>query len=192
MLMGPTTTEYVEKTSRGGWRITGTRVSLASVLEGYWSGQNAETIQQEYPTLSLELVYGAIAFYLGNRQELDEYLADNADAWRNRLDAVDADFVCVGHTHVPFHLDLGGTQIVNPGSVGQPRDGDPRCAYAVIENGRVEFRRVEYDIDATLRQMQEAGVSAQVLEWAESILRNGGGTSESPPDYSEWETDDRG
>jgi predicted phosphodiesterase len=105
---------------------------------------------------------------------LGEYLADDRESWMVRLQSVEADFVCVGHTHRQFHLDLGRTQVVNPGSVGQPRDGDPRCAYAVIENGEVQLRRVDYDIDATLRQMQASGIEGETLELAESILRTGG------------------
>jgi diadenosine tetraphosphatase ApaH/serine/threonine PP2A family protein phosphatase len=83
----------------------------------------------------------------------------------------------VGHSHVPFHLDLGRVQVINPGSVGQPRDGDPRCSYAVIENGRVEIRRVKYDIDATLRQMRASGVEGDVLAQAERTLRTGSALS---------------
>lgn len=118
--------------------------------------------------LKIMLVHGT------PRDPLDEYLGRDAAGWKSRLAGIDVDFVCVGHTHVPYHLQLEKTQIVNPGSVGQPRDGDPRCAYAVIEDGRVEFRRVEYDIDATLRHMREAGLSGPAFDIAETALRTGG------------------
>ena len=59
--------------------------------------------------------------------------------------AVDADLLIVGHTHLPIVRSHGSMQIVNPGSVGQPLDGDPRAAYAIWEDGRVTLRRVEYD-----------------------------------------------
>lgn len=117
------------------------------------------------------------SFYLVHgtpRDPMDEYLLDNEDAWAARLEGIEADFVCVGHTHVPFHLDLGRTQVINPGSVGQPRDGDPRASYAVIENGRVEIRRVEYDVEATLRHMRQSGINGEALELAEQTLRHGG------------------
>jgi len=112
------------------------------------------------------------------RDPLDEYLSKDADAWLSRLESVDVDFVCAGHTHIPFHLDLGRVQVINPGSVGQPRDGDPRCSYAVIENGTVEIRRVDYDIDATLEQMKETGIDSETLELAENVLRTGGRISD--------------
>ena len=114
---------------------------------------------------------------------LDEYLMGDSAAWRTRLKGFDCDFVCVGHTHVQFHLDLWvdrlqgeprRIQVINPGSVGQPRDGDPRAAYAIIENGEVTFRRVAYDIDATLKQMRYAGIDPWAIEFSENVLRNGG------------------
>ena len=93
---------------------------------------------------------------------------------RGRLENIDADFVCVGHTHIPFHLDLGRCQVLNPGSVGQPRDGDPRAAYAVIEDGRVKLKRVEYDVEATVQQLQRSGMEPELIELASRVLRTGG------------------
>jgi putative phosphoesterase len=108
------------------------------------------------------------------RDPMDEYLIDDPAGWEARLHGIEADIVCVGHSHVQFQLDLNGTRIVNPGSVGQPRDGDPRCAYAVIEDGKVRFGRVEYDIDATIRHMRESQIEPQAVRLAESALRTGG------------------
>ncbi|MDB5389728.1 MAG: phosphodiesterase [Planctomycetaceae bacterium] len=107
------------------------------------------------------------------RDPLDEYLANDADIWREILQSVDADVVCVGHTHLPFELDVGKTKVVNPGSVGQPRDGDPRCSYAVIEDGKVGFHRVEYDIGATITQMRSSGLAPWAVQLADSMLRTG-------------------
>ncbi len=56
-----------------------------------------------------------------------------------------ADVLVVGHTHLPLHRSLKALQIVNPGSVGQPLDGDPRAAYAIWEDGSIELKRVDYD-----------------------------------------------
>ena len=108
------------------------------------------------------------------RDPMDEYLTADITAWEKRLENIDADFVCVGHTHIPFHLKLGRCQLLNPGSVGQPRDGDPRAAYAVIENGRVELRRVEYDIEAAVEQFKASGLDPELIEMASQVLRTGG------------------
>jgi putative phosphoesterase len=123
------------------------------------------------------IILDGMSFYLVHatpRDPFDEYLKDDSAAWAERLESVDADFVCVGHTHIPYQVELDSVTVINPGSVGQPRDGDPRCAYVIIENGKVQFQRVEYDIDATLRQMKQSGVEQSVLELAESILTSGG------------------
>src|SRR5205823_3147602 len=58
------------------------------------------------------------------RDPLDEYVMNDLEAWERRLQDVDADVICVGHTHYPYTLHVGDKWIINPGSVGQPRDGD--------------------------------------------------------------------
>jgi putative phosphoesterase len=127
--------------------------------------------------LTRRIVLGGKTFYLVHgtpRDPLDEYLGPDPAAWRQRVENVHADFVCVGHTHMQFDLELERLRVINPGSVGQPRDGDPRSAYAVIEDGKVSLRRVPYDIDATLKQMKASGINGAALELAESVLRTGG------------------
>lgn len=116
-------------------------------------------------------------FYLVHatpRDPFDEYLREDKSAWSERLKGIDADFILVGHTHFPFTLQLNGPMVINPGSVGQPRDGDPRAAYAIIDNGKVELRRVKYDIDATLKHMRESGVDSETIDLAASVLQTGG------------------
>jgi putative phosphoesterase len=108
------------------------------------------------------------------RDPMDEYATGDPGLWQSRLEQVDADYVCVGHSHVPFQLQLGRSRVINPGSVGQPRDGDPRAAYAVIEDGRVDLRRVAYDIDATLQQMRSVALEPWAVELSAAILRSGG------------------
>ncbi|WP_437226623.1 metallophosphoesterase family protein [Planctomicrobium sp. SH661] len=116
------------------------------------------------------------------RDPMDEYLAADEDAWRQRLSGIQADFVCVGHSHLPFHLDLGEIQVVNPGSVGQPRDGDWRASYAIIEDGHVSLKRVEYDLDACLKQISESAVPRWAVSLSEAVLRSGGGLSKDEMD----------
>ncbi len=65
--------EYVEQ-HEGAYRVTGTRVSLDSVVYAFNEGQSPETIVQSFPALHLEQVYGAITHYLAHRSEIDAYL----------------------------------------------------------------------------------------------------------------------
>jgi putative phosphoesterase len=116
------------------------------------------------------------------RDPMDEYLNADATAWQQRLEGIEADFVSVGHSHVPFHLDLDGIQVVNPGSVGQPRDGDPRAAYAIIDNGQVVLKRVEYDIEACINHIRHSGIENWAIELSAAILRTGGGLSREEMD----------
>jgi len=65
--------QYVEQRDGGYWIIS-RRVTLDSVVYAYIAGQTAESIAQSFPVLTIEEVYGAIAFYLSNRAEVDAYL----------------------------------------------------------------------------------------------------------------------
>ena len=66
-------TAYVEQ-REGISMVSGTRVSLDSIVSEFLSGPSAESIAQAFPVLTLEQVYGGIAFYLAHRHELDRYL----------------------------------------------------------------------------------------------------------------------
>jgi uncharacterized protein (DUF433 family) len=65
----------------GGRRITGTRVSLDSVVHAYWNGQSVDTIVADFPSLNAAQVRNAIEYYLSNRPEVDQYLAEQDRRW---------------------------------------------------------------------------------------------------------------
>jgi putative phosphoesterase len=85
------------------------------------------------------------------RDPLDEYAPADASFWKPRLAGLKVDYLLVGHTHVPYALQLNGTTIVNPGSVGLSRDNDPRASYAVIDGDAVQLKRAEYPIEETVQ-----------------------------------------
>jgi uncharacterized protein (DUF433 family) len=70
-----TTKPYIEE-QEGCYRIVGKRVSLDSIVYAFLAGQSPESIVQSFPVLTLEEVYGAIAFYLANRTAIDAYLSE--------------------------------------------------------------------------------------------------------------------
>ena len=72
---------YISRTPQGGYRIGDTRVSLDSVVHAWWEGRSPEAIAADFPALSLELVHGAIAFYLGHRTEIDRHLSEQDVRW---------------------------------------------------------------------------------------------------------------
>jgi uncharacterized protein (DUF433 family) len=73
--------EYIEKRD-GGYYVIGSRVSLESIIHPFLEGASPETIVDEFPTLSLEQVYGAITFYLANRAGINAYLTETEKLWQ--------------------------------------------------------------------------------------------------------------
>ena len=93
----------------------------------------------------------------GSPRKMNEYLyEDKPDSTFARIAAdANADVIVCGHTHRPYYKTVGATRFINDGSAGKPKDGDPRGCWALVETGgavvSVEFRRVEYDIEAATR-----------------------------------------
>jgi putative phosphoesterase len=108
------------------------------------------------------------------RDPLDEYAPADPEFWQRRLENVDADIVCVGHTHHPYVLEVEGKLVINPGSVGQPRDGDPRASYAVLEHEKIELKRIEYPVENTLRTIHESALPDATKEMLLDVFRSGG------------------
>lgn len=96
----------------------------------------------------------------GNGDPIDEYIYE-----------IDADYFPAGvklffsgHTHVQTVARFENKIYCNPGSVGQPRDGDPRAAFAVLDGEDVRLFRVAYDIDRTVAIMKNAGFESKFWE----------------------------
>jgi uncharacterized protein (DUF433 family) len=82
---------YVEYRSDAYW-VEGTRISLDSIVYAFLKGLSPESIVQSFPLLSLEQVYGAIAFYLAHRSDIDAYLSEEEakyDAMPQPLESID-------------------------------------------------------------------------------------------------------
>ncbi len=107
------------------------------------------------------------------RDPLEEYVPADAQHWERRLETIRADFVCVGHTHQQFHMPVGRCTLLNPGSVGLPRDGDPRARYAIIEDGKIELKQVEYDIEATIRAVEATDIERAAKRQLAEVYRTG-------------------
>ena len=77
---------------------------------------------------------------------------------RHYLNITKADVLILGHTHIPFVKKISGRLIVNPGSVGQPRDGDSKASFAVIdlEKMRAEIVRIEYNIQGAAEKIYKS------------------------------------
>ena len=91
---------------------------------------------------------------------IDEYLVPS----KEYFEKVGGKFFCSGHTHVQKIENYGDKQYCNPGSVGQPRDGDNRAAFATWDGNEFKLHRVEYDFEEVGKLMENAGFSGYYYE----------------------------
>jgi len=97
----------------------------------------------------------------GSPRRMNEYLyEDRPRATFERIAKLaGCDVLLFGHTHLPYEKRVAGTLFANVGSIGRPKDGDPRACYALVELGRrprVELRRVEYEVEAEAAAIEQS------------------------------------
>ena len=123
------------------------------------------------PTLTLIHGNQALNTVYVTEDRSDEFLAKMAAS----IGARAGDVVAFGHTHKPWHRVVADVNYVNTGSVGRPKDGNPRAGYVVASFASdgtfaVEFRRVPYDIDRAAAAIEESELPNDFAEY----LRSGG------------------
>ena len=148
----------------------------ASIL---WTKQNTLPENLEFlRSLPHQLVIEAgrhkVMVVHGSPRRLNEYL--HQDVEESFLEEIFAEtnvtiLVC-GHTHIPEHRTVSGRHLINGGSVGKPKDGDPRACYVILEftqEVEVEFVRVAYDVEATALAIEKSGLPNKFAQ----MLRKG-------------------
>ena len=110
------------------------------------------------------------------------YCKPDSPRWQSELANVPADIVLAGHTHLPFVRAFEGRTVVNPGSLGQPKNGAARACYAVWQNGRVELRSYEYPVEETVRKILAMPVPDDIRRCLANVLRSGGDPNRSHRD----------
>lgn len=131
----------------------------------------ADNIPLQLGTLRVLLVHGS-------PRKVNEYLYEDRPiaTFERILDQAGADVLVCGHTHLPYHKVLpGGRHVVNAGSVGKPKDRDPRACYVVMSahDGalNVEFIRVPYDVERAARAIEASDMPHPFAQ----MLRDGVG-----------------
>jgi predicted phosphodiesterase len=123
---------------------------------------------------SIRLIHGnnVLSTVYVTEDRTDEFLTRMAES----MDAKAGDVICFGHTHKRWHRTVGDIHFVNTGSVGRPKDGDPRAGYVLLTLSEagvdVEFVRVDYDIEAAARAIIASDLPDELAEF----LRTGGKT----------------
>jgi putative phosphoesterase len=126
----------------------------------------------------------------GSPRKINEYLFEDRDekSMMRIMEGADADIMCFGHTHKPYHRVLPTDEVKNPhyrhainiGSVGKPKDNNPKGCYVILtinsdssisnkESIRVEFSRFDYDIEKAARAVEESPLPNEYAD----MLRNG-------------------
>ncbi|MDG6908169.1 MAG: metallophosphoesterase family protein [Nitrososphaerota archaeon] len=121
----------------------------------------------EYNDLRILMVHGSPT------EELYQYVSREDAA---NLVEPNVDLIVLGHTHIPYEVKNENTWVVNPGSVGMPRDGNPRASCAILDtyNKVVHFERVDYDIEPMLSKLQQLlAPNTKIYEFLADIFRTG-------------------
>jgi putative phosphoesterase len=181
VLMGPRPREVIDRIRELGWPgvVGNTDELLWHPEEHARQRDRAPQLQtllrwlfDAYAPYTLELIGEERLAWLQDlpaELRIDELAivhAEPGDLWRAPMpDASDRDLelayrpletrtVAYGHIHRPFTRAIGGLVVANAGSAGMPWDGNARASYLLVEDGRVEVIRVEYDVDAEARELE--------------------------------------
>jgi len=130
----------------------------------YWTAKNISAEAAEFlaglKSHALIDVEGtSLALFHGSPRDDDEYLYE-VDAVPELLEVARSHVLVTGHTHVPYVKSVVEGHLVNPGSVGQPRDGDPRASYLIFDPSESKFEivRLQYDVKAAAKAIMDAGL----------------------------------
>jgi predicted phosphodiesterase len=131
--------------------------------------ENRQRIQQWPRSFALEVDGRLLRAYHGSpRDPLMEYVFPRSPEpmWADLAKTAGSPWaIALGHTHLPMNRRSGETLFVNPGSVGQPRDGDPRASFGILdtETDNFEIVRVAYDVESTAAANKAVGLPE--LSW---------------------------
>jgi predicted phosphodiesterase len=116
---------------------------------------------------------GVMTLHASPADELYQYVSKEDAA---NLEVRGTDLLVVGHTHIPYEVNNGSTWIVNPGSVGMPKDGDPRASYAILDtyDRKVRFERAAYDTEPMLSKLHQLlHEETRIYELLADVFRTG-------------------
>ena len=144
-----------------------------------WTAENTGPEEKEFmrslpEKVIRELANYKVLFVHGSPRKLNEYLYEDFPAGDvlAMMQEAGADVLVCGHTHLPYHRVIEGRDVINAGSAGKPKHGDPDAVYALVEfktDIKTEFIKVPYDYEAAARAVEDAGLPEEFA----AILRTG-------------------
>jgi len=147
-----------------------TRRYSASVLK-----KDQKEFLRQLP-LKLELKRQDTSFYLCHSKPSDplySYCPEQSEEWVKELGQVKADVLLVGHTHIPFVRQIGDRAVVNPGSLGQPKNGKSDACFAIWEDGSFSLKSFPYAVDETIGRLRALGFPQEVEKDLITVLQTG-------------------
>jgi putative phosphoesterase len=123
---------------------------------GHTSQANKDFLQDLPKEIRLNEQGWNVLLVHGSPRSLHEYLPEERPTvtFERIAKVAQCDIMFFGHTHIPYEKRVAETLFVNTGSVGRPKDGDPRAGYVILDSGEVEFRRVAYDVEAAAQAIR--------------------------------------
>ncbi|MEJ2012708.1 MAG: metallophosphoesterase family protein, partial [Anaerolineales bacterium] len=109
----------------------------------------------------------------GSPRRINEYLSEDRpqSSFERLAKLAGSQALLFGHTHLPYQKSIHGTLFINTGSVGRPKDGDPRAGYVMLRSGfrtEVEFHRVAYDVQAAAAAIRSSGLPVEFADQLEA------------------------
>lgn len=129
------------------------------------SAENVDYLKALRSRMKTKIDGRTIAMYHGSPRDDDEYLYE-IDTGPELVEMCGCQIMVTGHTHIPFIRKFSDGMLINPGAIGQPRDGDRRASFAILdtEHADVTICRKSYDIDTVHRRTLDAGLPAFLAE----------------------------
>lgn len=135
-----------------------------------WTARHLDQISLSYLRMlrpSMDVNIGAVrtSIFHGSPRYDDEYIYE-MEASEGLLELCGSRLLVLGHTHVPYVVTTGRGTIINPGSVGQPRDGDPRASFILYDSTKngFELRRIAYEVGPVEAAVFRAGLPEELAE----------------------------
>jgi putative phosphoesterase len=157
----------------------GARYQKMADVTGRYSASVLKKDQKEFLRqlpLKLELKRQDTSFYLCHAKPSDPlyyYCPEESQEWLKELVQVKADVLLVGHTHIPFVRLIGNRVVVNPGSLGQPKNGKSDACYAIWEDGSFSLKSFPYAVDETIRRLKALQFPQEVEKDWITVLQTG-------------------
>ena len=125
----------------------------------------AELVRRLYGLPERAELEGILVCHGSPLSDVDSFAREPEEGEERLLAGEAGRTILFGHSHIQFRRPgPAETLLVNPGSVGMPLDGDPRAAWALYEDGEIDLRRTEYDVERAAAQMRTYG------EWADEVV----------------------